>query len=151
MFRALGFTDIRFNRVIATERKAAVGDVIDLSIGESAGFKKGEWFPVDSIVVLNYYEPKSEEEIAAEHPGEKRLPEGAKYYIGMHFQGVKYEFENAGFTNIVIDKVFVDKPGRNFKEGNTIRVLVNGDDNFEKGIWTDVNAEICIVYASAQQ
>ncbi len=151
MFRKLGFTDISFNRVVSTEKKAGVGEVLDLTIGDSQGFKKGEWFPVNSPIVLNYYEPKSEEEIAAEHPDERRLPEGYKYYIGMHFQGVKYEFENAGFTNIVIDKVYIDNPGRNFKEGNTLKVFVNGNENFEKGIWTDINAEIRIGYASAQK
>lgn len=94
---ALGFTDVR--KVKTTQKGGIVksGQVIGIIINGQEGFNKYEWYPVDALVEIEFYEPETEEEVAAAHPGQKRIPNSSKRYLGQTFETVVAELQDAGF------------------------------------------------------
>ncbi|MFR6509392.1 MAG: M48 family metallopeptidase [Dorea sp.] len=74
----MGFTNIKTKR--NTEAvKIKEGNIISITINESA---EDGWYKRTDEVLIEYFEAKTDEEIALEHPGEIKIGENQKYFLG---------------------------------------------------------------------
>lgn len=143
--QSMGFTNFELNRVMDKVKVAKAGQVIAISIADDDNFARGNWFSADSLIVITYYEPATEEEIAAAHPGELKIPDSSKRYVGRNYQQVACELADAGFTNIVLDEQKVRKNWL-VKEGCINWISIGGQTQFDKGTWCKQDAVIRITY-----
>ena len=77
-FLSMGFVNV--NTVRHTEvKKTKDGSVIAITINESI---EDGWYKCGDEVKIEYFEAKTDEEIALEHLGEIRIGENQKYFFG---------------------------------------------------------------------
>ena len=124
------------------------GQVVSIIINGHDGFSRYEWYPVDAVIEVEFYEPETEEEVAAAHPGQRRMPDSSKRYLGRTFEGVVQELQTAGFANIELECQRKAKKGWLSKESAISKISVSGQTQFEKGEWFAESAVIRIAYYS---
>lgn len=120
--------------------------VMSVSIDGSLKAAKGEWFPPDAPVILTYYQPLSDEEQAAAHPGQCRPPESSILCLGKNARELRRRFAEAGFTDVrlelhkrtLIDLVVIP--------GAVTKVSIGGDLLFGTDAWFDRNAPVVITH-----
>jgi Zn-dependent protease with chaperone function len=142
---ALGYTNVRLKRSTDKQILVKVGHVLNVTAG-GAEFAAGAWFASNAEIEVTYYEPLSEEEIIALHPGEVRTPDAARRYVGRFYRQVATELMDAGFTNVICEPQLANKKNFLIKEGNVARVTVGGQSQFEKGWWFDPDVTVRVVY-----
>lgn len=142
----LGLCSIRTVKVPQKGLMLKEKQVLRILVNGQEGFERFVWLPVDASVVIEYFGSETEEEVAAAHPGQRRMPEGARRYAGRDYSEVMDELTNAGFRNFLLDAQRKSKKGWLSKEGTVIRVAVNGQTQYEKGEWFPEEATICISY-----
>lgn len=143
--QSMGFTNFELNRVMEKVKSAKEGQVISISIAEKEDFARGDWFSANAPIIITYYEPATEEEIASAHPGEIKIPDSSKRYIGRYYQQVANELMDAGFTNVITEEQKVKKNWL-VKEGNVTWISVGGQTQFDKGTWFKQETVIRITY-----
>ena len=122
------------------------GQVINIRVNNKDGFAFGEWVAIDAPILIEYYGAETEEEIQAAHPGQLRLPNSSKYYLGKNYTDALTAFQNAGFSTIVLDEQIKSKKGWLSKDGEIAQISINGQTQFEKGEWFGEQASIVITY-----
>lgn len=142
----LGYTNVKTAKITQKGLTAKEGQVLNIRINGNDGFNLCEWYSIDSDIVIEYYEPETEEEVAAAHPGQLRMPNSSKYYLGRVYTEVIEELQNAGFTNIVTEEQKKAKRGLFNKNGEIAIISANGQTQFGKGEWFDEKAIIRITY-----
>lgn len=143
---ALGFTHIRSVKLTQKGLMVREGQVLNIRINGKDGFAMCEWYPVASDIVLEYYGPETPEEIAAAHPGQLRVPNSSRYYLGRAFEEVAEELQAAGFTRLMLEEQQKARRGLLTKNGSVAVISINGQTQFAKGEWFDENACIRITY-----
>ena len=145
---ALGFADVR--KVKTTQKGGLVkpGQVVNILINGHEGFNRYEWHPVNAVVEVEFYAPETEEEVAAAHPGQRRMPDSSKRYLGRTFEGVVEELKAAGFAGIELECQYKAKKGWLSKEGAISKISVSGQTQFDKGEWFAEESVIRIAYYS---
>lgn len=117
----MGFTNIKTKR--NTEAvKIKEGNIVSITINESA---EDGWYKRTDEVLIEYFEAKTDEEIALEHPGEIKIGENQKYFLGEKYEEVKNELENLGFTRFTIKEMAMSKIGWGEKEGRVAKIIIN--------------------------
>lgn len=142
----MGFRNVEGLRVTQKILLAKPGQVVGVKLN-GQDVTKGEWYPADAEVTVEFYEPETEEEVAAAHPGQLRTPSSSKRYIGRAYFEVMEELQDAGFWDISTEVVAKAKKGLFHKEGAVERISINGQSSFEKGEWFPEKAEIIIAYS----
>ncbi|MBQ7291024.1 MAG: M48 family metallopeptidase [Clostridia bacterium] len=144
--KGIGFSKISLLKL--TEKTALVkeGQVLNIRINDKDGFDIGEWYPIDSEIIIEYYEAETEEEVAAAHPGQIRIPDSSRRYIGRIYTEVVAELQEKGFFEINLEEHKKSKKGWLSKEGEISRISINGQTQFEKGEWFAEKATIEIIY-----
>lgn len=145
---ALGFANVT---KVKTTQKGGVGNpgqVVCIMINGHDGFNRYEWYPVNAVIEVEFYEPETAEEVAAAHPSQIRIPDSAKRYLGRTFEGVVEELHAVGFAKIELECQRKAKKGWLSKEGAISKISVNGQTQFEKGEWFAEEAVIRIAYYS---
>lgn len=143
---AYGFTNISLIKDTNKGLMVKDGQIISIIVNKQDKFDRGAWLPADSQIVITYYEAETLEEVAAAHPGQLRVPESSKRCVGKNYQDVIAKFIDAGFTEIVTDEQEKTKKDWLAKEGNIVRMSINGQTQFDKGEWFDEKAVIRITY-----
>lgn len=138
----LGFENISTER-ITEAKKIKDGNVVSMTIN---GSSEDGWYKLNDNVFIQYYESKTEEEIALEHPGEVKIIENSKYFLGKKFEEVKEEFETMGFSNFTLKETAMSKIGWGEKENCVAKILINNQTQFDKNSWFQSDAEITIFY-----
>ena len=141
-----GYTNIELVRKTEKEKKESSGDIVLISINGITDFGKKDWFPADAAIIITYYEPLSDEEAAAEHPNQIKIPSSAKKYKGQNYEIVINSLEKAGFTNITSEPVYDIKLGLLSKEGEVSEISVDGVTDFTEGIWFNADCKIRVFY-----
>ncbi len=147
-FNELGFINI--NIIKNTQKGLLIksGQVTSIQINGKDGFDICEWYPANSVIRIEYYEPQTEEEIAAAHPGQLRVPNSSRYYWGCVYTDVVEELKKAGFSDIMTTEQIKDKKTLLSRNGGISSISINGQTQFSKGEWFDKNAFIRIVYTT---
>lgn len=97
----MGFDNIKTVRnTEATKTKE--GSIIAITINE---LSEDGWYKRSDEVRIEYFEAKTDEEIALEHPGEIKIGENQKYFLGKNYEEVKVELKYLGFTNFTIKEM----------------------------------------------
>lgn len=140
-----------FNNVtcIKTTEKSLLtkkGQVVSIYINGRDGFEMSEWYPYDSEIRIIYYDVETEEEIAAAHPGQLRVPSSSKKFIGKNYEIVINELSNIGFTQFDVESQHKSKKSLLDKEGNIISISINGQSQFQKDEWFAKESIIKINY-----
>lgn len=142
----IGFSNIELRRKIERSKMTKNGQVLSIEIDGEGEFSIGSWYRSDSKIVITYYEPETEEEIAAAHPEEIRVPDSSKRYIGRNYQQVIDELKDAGFGEFVLEEQKDLKKGWLNKEGSISKIAIGGQTQFEKGNWFKSETTIRITY-----
>ena len=141
-FLTMGFMNIETVR--NTEAiKAKEGNVISIMV---KGSTEDGWYKRSSEVVIEYFEAKTEEEIALEHPGEIKFGESQKYFLGRNYEEVKEELEGLGFKNFMIKEMAMSKIGWGEKENSVAKIIIDDKCQFKKNSWFPEEAEVTIYY-----
>ena len=144
--RKVGITDIQTQREKQKQAFSVKGKVLEVEIGGKKDFGACTWFSPDVTAIIKYYEPETDEELAAAHPNQARTVESSKHYIGRPFQQVVLDFQNAGFFNVDIEAQKVAKKTWRSKDGLVSAVHVGGTVTFEKGDWFPKDSKIIVTY-----
>lgn len=145
-FQHMGFTNITLNRVMEPMKTARSGQVLAISIDGNGNFARGSWYSPDAPVSIMYYEPATDDEIAAQHPGEARTPDSSRRCMGRYYQQVANEFLDAGFTTVLVEGNPNLRKGWLDKEGSVAWISVAGQPQFERGTWFNKDAVVRITY-----
>ena len=146
-FEKQGFRQIELLRSIEDRMFAKNGQVLKVTIGDWKEFSVGNWFPEDARVLIEYYQPLSEEEIIAAHPGEVRAPNSAKAYLSKNYEKVIEEFKKAGFTEFETREFKSAKKRWMEEDGDVFRISIDGQSKFEKGDWFKPQSLVSIYYS----
>ncbi len=138
----MGFANIEIVRNTEAA-KVKEGNVISIMIN---GDTKDGWYKRCSKVVIEYFEAKTEEEIVLEHPGEIKIGESQKYFLGRNYKEVKTELEGMGFMNFMIKEMAMSKIGWGEKEECVAKIIINEKSQFAKDDWFPEEAEVTIYY-----
>ena len=121
--------------------KVKEGNVISIRVN---GSTEDGWYKRSSEVLIEYFEAKTEEEIALEHPGEIKIGESQKHFLGRNHEEVKEELKGLGFTNFVIKEMAMSKIGWGEKEECVAKIIINEKSQFAKDAWFPEEAEVTI-------
>lgn len=141
-FLTMGFDNVKTDRNTEAT-KVKEGNVIAITINESA---EDGWYKRSDEVIIEYFEAKTDEEIALEHPGEIRIGENQKYFLGKNYEEVKAEFEDLGFTNFTIKEMAMSKIGWGEKENCVAKIIIDNQVQFDKNSWFAEESEVTIYY-----
>ena len=145
-FASYGFTNIKTTKITDKGVLTKEGQTLNILINNKEGFNFGDWYAIDAEITLEYYAPETEEEVAAAHPGQLRVPDSSKRYIGRNYMEVYQEFQEKGFTEIKLEEQIKDKKGWLSKDGAISRISINNQTQFDKGEGFDEKAIVHIVY-----
>ncbi|MCI2058006.1 MAG: M48 family metalloprotease [Oscillibacter sp.] len=136
----LGFTDI--NTVRNTDvGKAKEGSILSITINDSA---EDGWYKRSDSVVIEYFESKTDAEIALQHPGDIKIDKSYKYYLGKSCEEAKLELEQIGFKKIAIKEMAMSKLGLGEKENCVAKIIINGQEKFDKDTWLPEKSDVVI-------
>ena len=138
----MGFDNIKTVRnTEATKTKE--GSIIAITINE---LSEDGWYKRSDEVRIEYFEAKTDEEIALEHPGEIKIGENQMYFLGMNYEEVKVELKYLGFTNFTIKEMAMSKIGWGEKENCVAKIIINDQSQFDKDSWFIKESEVIIYY-----
>lgn len=140
-----GMVNIQLARVTESEKKTKDGVITEIII-DGDNDPADEWYKRDARVVLTYYEGKSDEEIALEHPGEVLIEDNAKSFIGKKYMDVYDQFKELGFYNITAKEMALPKIALREKPDCVAKLIINGDSAFGKRTWFNPESEVIIYY-----
>ncbi len=143
--REAGFTAIEAERIKEISSGAAPGTVTAISIAGDSTFKALSWFPSDAPVAITFYEPLSEEELQALHPGEIRTPFSSASCVGRSWETVCKELVQAGFRDIVTVKTNAARPFLS-REDAVKKITIADNESFEKGDWFRPDAPVRVTH-----
>ena len=138
----MGFMNIKTVRNTEAA-KVKEGNVISIMVNDSI---EDGWYKRSSEVVIEYFEAKTEEEIALEHLGEIQIGESQKHFLGRNYEEVKEELKGLGFTNFVIKEMAMSKIGWGEKEEGVAKIIIDDKAQFAKDTWFPEEAEVRIYY-----
>ena len=81
-----------------------------------------------------------------EHPGEIKIGENQKYFLGKKCEEVKNELEILGFTRFTIKEMAMSKIGWGEKEGCVAKIIINDQAQFNKDDWFATESEVKLYY-----
>lgn len=138
----MGFSDIKTVRNTETV-KAKEGSVLSVMI--NASMEDG-WYKRSDEVVIEYFEAKTNDEIALEHPDDIKIGKNQKHFLGRHYENVKIELEELGFTQFTIKEMAMSKIGWGEKENCVAKIIIDGQAQFDKDDWFAKEAEVVLYY-----
>lgn len=144
----IGFESVELLRKTEKSLLTKEGSVINVDIGGTDKYKEGDWISADTIVEVTYYYPLTEEEIAAMHPGEIKMPVALKSYIGKPYEEVKASLLELGFEDITIDEVKDITKEKDKNEGKVASITIDKSPKYSKGDWVNLLGGVEIIYHS---
>ena len=140
-----GFTNVTCTRVTKADLFTNPGTVVAVTADGVSDFASGSWFRCDAPFEITYYEPLTEEEEAAAHPGEIRMPFSSGNCYGRGYRAVCTELVNAGFKNIFTVQAQEARPIL-IREGGVSRITAGDNASFEKGDWFPADIKIRVFH-----
>ena len=144
--RDMGFENVELVKVTRKSLMVKPGQVVAITIDGQDGFEKYGWYAVAAKICIEFYEAETEDEVAAAHPGQRRVPDSSKRYMNRAYAEVVSELLDVGFSNVVTESLRKSKKSLFSKEGAISKISINGQTQFEKGEWFAETAVIRITY-----
>lgn len=141
----LGYENVSIERKTASEKRVKPESVIDIIINDEKNCED-DYYKRNSNIKLEFFRPKTDEEISQEHPNEIKMINSSKTLLGRNYIDVQTELVNLGFTNIVMKEMAKSKLDIFAKDNQVAKILVNGEDKFDKDTWYDSKSAIVIYY-----
>lgn len=145
IFSNYGFKNISKKKTTEKGLLTQNGQTVKISINGNDTISEGEWYPVDSNILVAYYEPETAEEEALAHVGQIQMPDFSRKYLGRDYKEVVSELTDAGFTNVIAEPWIVKKSLFN-RNDSIAKITIAGLTTFDKGDWFNPNAVIRINY-----
>lgn len=123
--------------------KMKEGNITGITID---GLADNGWYKRDDEIIIEYFEAKTEEDIALEHPDEIKIGNHPKYFLGKPYEEVEAELRTLGFENIVRKAMAMPKIGRGGKENCVTKITFDGREKFSRHTWFAKGAEVEICY-----
>ena len=142
----IGFEDVELIRKTEKQLLAKEGSVLNLDIAGTDKYKDGQWTSADSKVEVTYYLPLNEEEIIALHPGEIKLPNNLKSYVGRPYKEVEAELLELGFVYVETEEIRDITKDKDKNEFKVAELTIDKSPKFSKGEWVSEHAEVKIRY-----
>ncbi len=143
--RHLGFSEVKRQRSTTPSGKEKPGEVAAIAIdGDSKC--DDDYYLQNADIVITVYEPKTEEEISLEHPGEIRMPESSKYYLGKSYFMAVGQLTSLGFSHIETREMALPKIGLLAKPETVAKILIGGENQFTQDSWYAPDVPITIYY-----
>ena len=139
----LGFSSITMIRTTEIVNKEKDGQIVSVSINGETELEE-DYYARDVDIVITYFENKTDEEIALDHPREI-LVEDVKNFIGKPCEEVFEQFRKMGFLNIIKKETPLPKLGKKGKDGNVAKIIIDGNENINKKSWFK-SAVIVVIY-----
>lgn len=146
-FFTYGFKIINKKKSIEKSLMIQNGQVVKVSINDNENFSEGDWYSIDSKVLVVYYEPETAEEAAIDHAGMIQIPDSSRKYMGREYKEVVQELNDAGFTSVIAEPWFVKKSIFN-RNDSIDKITIGGLTEFNKGDWFRPEVTIRINYQS---
>ena len=146
----IGFHNVELIRETEKSFLVKAGNVINVDINGSDKYKDGDWVSADSKVEVKYYLPLTEEEIAALHVGEIKIPNPPSYYKGKEYSAVVTELQELGFENIITEEIRDISKDKDKNLGKVASMAIDKRPKFSKGDWFNESAEIKLIYHSKE-
>lgn len=140
-----GFMNVGTDRNIETDNKIKNGTVFSVAINGDNNCAN-DFYKKDVSIILSYFDSKTDDEIAMEHPGEIKIPESSRMYLGKNYLEIKKQLENFGFSKIETKEMAKSKLGWGEKIDTVAKIIIDGKTIFEKDEWFSSDAEIIIYY-----
>lgn len=80
------------------------------------------------------------------HPGEIKISESQKHFLGRNYEEVKEKLKGLDFTNFVIKEMAMSKIGWGEKEECVAKIIIDDKAKFAKDTWFAEEAEVMIYY-----
>lgn len=141
----MGFGEVSLVRGTQCLHKEKVGELSSMIIDGNKE-PENDWYNRDAKIELVYYEPMTDAEIAAAHPGQIMIEDSAKMFIGKQHKEIVEGMSAAGFTNITAKEIAMSKFNLLAKEGAISKISIDGDSMFDKKTWFRPDAEVIIYY-----
>ena len=143
--KVMGFAYITTVRTTVSPATRKKGEVVQSVV--NGVINPGEdFYKKDSIIELTYFEPKTDEEIALEHPGEIRVTENYKFYLGKPISEVIDDFKKMGFNGLHVKEMALPKLMKWGRENTVAKIIINNDSQFEAKTWYKPDVEIIVYY-----
>ena len=135
-----GFTNIQMEAVQTPGKR--IGQVTGITVNDEPGIQKYTWIKADSQIGVNYCQNFGS---VRRDTGELQIQESSAYYQGKDVGDAYRDFSEHGFTDVIVVKEERNRPLFP-RDGQVIRVTINGSDHFEKGDWVSKDSQIEIWY-----
>ena len=117
--------------------------VTRVSINGTSDFEKANWFPKESKVEVEYHL------LDPDRPDDVKVPASYNELIDKNYEDVQRAFEEAGFTNIILDpKADVSMISK--ERGLVTDVYVDGRSDFGENVWAEKSVKVRIVFHSTK-
>ena len=138
-----GFSDIT-SEVIMTlskDQQSRRGEVTQVSIGGTTAFRRGQWFPKDTSVVIHYLDidPAREKDI--------QIPMSSDECSDMTYSAVIIKLIDAGFSDITLVPQYDFKKSDGFKPDMILSISIAGNERFSRS-FVSPNSDIRITYCA---
>lgn len=143
MLLSKGFVNVKNERLTECDKKAKDGEILSIEINGKKDCKQ-DFYKKDVDIVIEFFEPKTADEIAAEHPGEIQPLEGYKYFQGKETDIVTTMLEGAGFRTIEVKEMAIPKFGLLVKEDTVAKVIIGDNEKFGGEDWFDPETAVTI-------
>lgn len=145
---AMGFDRIQLERSTQGSILQRPGQVTGIRINGQSSFRRGEWFEPGAEVCVSYYQPLTEMEQRQAHPGQVRVPNSARGYLGRNYLQVMDELKQAGFHDFSVADRMEMKKSLLRPDKSVVHISIDGVSQFEKGAWFREDANVQIIYCN---
>jgi len=144
--RSLGFHHVELKRSTTPDSRFHIGQTKALRINGASQLPAASWYPADAKVEIEYYEPLTDAEIVAMHPGQVRTPMSSRQALGSNYIQVIQALKEAGFTAFVIQEQRDSTRGWFTTDKEVVRISIDGHEVFEAGTWFQEDDVVRILY-----
>ncbi len=139
----LGYEQVSLVRTAESDGRTKENCVAAIAVDGKEDWSE-DYYLLTSTIVLTYYQPKTADEIALEHPGEVRLTEALRVYISRPCDETAAAFADMGFENVRITDMAIPPIGFFIKPDTVARITLDGREQVEKDSWHMHDAAVVI-------
>lgn len=140
-----GYEIITTERVVKTDKKVKTNCIVKMLVDGNEEYIE-DYYMLNTPILLKYYEPMSDEEIALEHPNEIKVDSDVKAYLNKNYKEVESQLRELGFQHIECKEMAISKLGIFAKQGQVAKIVVGENLQLKKDSWYNPDIKVVIYY-----